>query len=621
MSIFRELKRRNVIKVAIAYAVVAWLLIEVTATIFPIIKLPDWSVTLVTAFILIGFPLALIFAWAFEITPEGIKREKDVDRSQSITHITGRKIDYLIIAALVLALGFFAFDKFVLGPSRDAELVRATTQAVTEQVSEPGKSETAEKSIAVLPFVNMSDDPGNEYFSDGIAEELLNVLIKVDGLRVVSRTSSFAFKGKDISIPDIAKQLNVDHVLEGSVRKAGNTVRITAQLIDVRTDSHLWSGTYDRELEDIFAIQDEISGQIVQALKIALGAGEQEAMAYARKPTENLAAYELYLRGRYFWQRRGEDNIRHAIDLFEQATKLDPLFAQAWSSLAAAHITLPVYSDALMAEQHPLGLSAAQKALMLDDSLAEAYAVLGDIARTDRKWEEAEAYYLRAITSEPKNSTAHLWYGEHLLSVGRMHDALEENLIAHQLDPLHLATNGNLAWVYLWLGDTHNALKYGAAAADLGYGLGLYVQTMANLRLGEFDRAIELAEQYDKQLADLYNSSVRIFKLVIEAKRDTAKRPLLLETLAEYESMILFRFWLPGYVGYGRIDDAYRVVNLRRDSAGPASWWQLWRDDMAPFRQDPRFAELVTELGLLDYWREHGWPDVCQPAGDSLICE
>ncbi|MFB3077632.1 MAG: hypothetical protein ACE1Y4_06455, partial [Lysobacterales bacterium] len=323
-----------------------------------------------TALVLIGFPLALIFAWAFEITPEGIKREKDVDRSQSITHITGRKLDYLIIAVLILALGFFAFDKFVLGPSRDAELVQAATEAVIEQVSEPRKSETAKKSIAVLAFTDLSPAGDQEYFSDGISEQLLNVLVKVEGLRVASRTSSFAFKGKDISIPGIAKALNVDHVLEGSVRKAGNTIRITAQLIDVRTDSHLWSETYDRELADIFAIQDEISGQIVQALKVALGAGEQEAMAHAQKPTENLEAYELYLRGRYFWQRRGEDNIRHAIDLFEQATKLDPQFARAWSSLAAAHITLPTYSDAPVDEHYSQAVSVAQKALSQDDTLA-----------------------------------------------------------------------------------------------------------------------------------------------------------------------------------------------------------------------------------------------------------
>ena len=615
MSFIRELKRRNVIRVAIAYAVATWLLIEVSATTFPMLRLPEWTATFVAVLLMIGFPVALIFAWAYELTPEGLKKEKDIDRSESITHITGRKIDYIIIAALILALGFFAFDKFVLDPSRDAELVRAATEAVTEQVSEPGKSETAEKSIAVLPFVNMSDDPGNEYFSDGIAEELLNVLVRVEGLRVVSRTSSFAFKGKDIGIPSIAKELNVDHVLEGSVRKAGNKIRVTAQLIDVRTDSHLWSGTYDRELEDIFAIQDEISGQIVQALKIALGAGEQEAMVHAQIPTENLEAYEHYLKGRYFWQRRGEDNIRHAIDLFKQATMLDPQFARAWSSLAAAHITLPTYSDATIAEQHPLGLSAAQKALMLNESLAEAYAVLGDVARFDRKWVEARAYYLRAIASEPKNSTAHLWYAEHLVSVGRIRDGLEETLIAYQLDPLHPGTNANLARIYLFLADTQNALKYGATAWDLGHPGGLYAQALVNLRLGEFDQAVEFAGQFDDQLKPA------VLKLFVEAKIDSAKIPLFLDTLAENETMLFVGVLLASYTDFGRIDDAYRVANMARDSAGAYSWWELWRDDMAMFRQDPRFAELVTKLGLVDYWHENGWPDACQPAGDSLICE
>ena len=225
MSFIKELKRRNVIRVAIAYAVAAWLLIEITATTFPILKLPDWSVTLVTVFVLIGFPLALIFAWAFELTPEGLKKEIDVDRSESITHITGRKLDFIIITVLVLALVYFAYDEFVIDPSRDAELVRAAAEAVTEQVSEPGKLETADKSIAVLPFVNMSDDPGNEYFSDGIAEELLNVLVRVEGLRVVSRTSSFAFQAKDIGITRIAKELNVTHLLKVSVRDTGTSVR------------------------------------------------------------------------------------------------------------------------------------------------------------------------------------------------------------------------------------------------------------------------------------------------------------------------------------------------------------------------------------------------------------
>ncbi len=336
-------------------------------------------------------------------------------------------------------------------------------------------------------------------------------------------------------------------------------------------------------------------------------------MAHAQKPTEKLEAYEQYLRGRYFWQRRGEDNIRHAIDLFERATALDPQFARAWSSLAAAHITLPGYSDATMAEHHPLAVSAAHKALALDDSLAEAYAVLGDVAYlVDRKWAEAEAYYLRAVASEPRNATAHLWYGEYLDTVGRIRDALEETLIAYQLDPLHPGTNALLAGIYWGLDDTSNVLKYGTAAWELGNPIGLYAQSMAHLRLGAFDRAIDLAEQFD----ELSDFPVSITTLFVEAKRDAAKRPLFLKTLAEHEAVLPSFVSLGGYVGFGRIDDAYRVANMVRDN-----WWVFWRAGLTPFHQDPRFAILVTELGLVDYWRENGWPDHCQPESDSLSCE
>ncbi len=606
MSFFQELKRRNVFRVAVAYAVVGWLLVEVASVLFPTFEAPTWVMKVFATVIIMGFPLALFFAWAYELTPEGLKKEKDVDRSQSITHETGRKIDYIIIGLLSVALVFFASThQWGSEGADDPDIVEAAANGV--------------KSIAVLPFVNMSDDPGNEYFSDGIAEELLNVLVRVEGLRVASRTSSFSFKGKGISIPNIARELNVNHVLEGSVRKAGNTVRITAQLIDVRTDSHLWSATYDRELEDIFAIQDEISGHIVQALKIALGAGEQESMSHVQKPTENVEAYELYLRGRYFWQRRGEDNIRRAIAMFQQATTLDPQFARAWSSLAAAHITLPTYSDTPIAEQYPLAVTAAQKALTLDDSLAEAYAVLGDMARVDTEWSTAHAHYLRAIASEPKNSTAHLWYGEHLFSVGRVRDALEETLIAYRLDPLHPGTNANLTQIYLWLGDVSNQLKYGIAAWDLGHAFGLYAQAEANMRLGNIDRAIEFVEQFGEQLGNPEGSSE--LKLFLAAKADVAKRSLYLQALTEHESAWPLFIVVPGYAAFDRIDDAYRVVNLARGSIDGIGWIMFWQGDLATFRQDPRFAELVTEYGLVDYWREYGWPDYCQLMGESLSCQ
>jgi len=600
MSLYNELKRRNVLRMAMLYAVAAWLIMQVAEVVIGLAQLPDWIGPALLWLLAIGFPIALLFSWFYEITPEGVSLEKDIDPEKSITHVTSRRLDFIVIAMLCAAVILFSYDKWW----GDAP---------------------PEKSIAVLPFVNMSDDPDQEYFSDGISEELLNLLTKVPDLLVISRSSAFSFKGKDTDIPTIAEQLNVAYILEGSVRKAGNQIRITAQLIEARSDTHLWSETYDRNLEDIFSIQDEISGQIVGALKIALGAGEQESIAHVQKPTDNLEAYELYLRGRYLWQRRGKENIRHAIGLFEQATELDPQFARAWSSLAATHFTLPLYSAAPRSEHYPLAASAAQKALAQDDSLAEAYAVLGGLADVDKRWAEAETLFLRAIASEPMDSTAHIWYGEHLCELGRLHDGLEEFLIAYQLDPLHPATNSNLGRIYLYLNDTSNALKFAAATKDLGHMAGLYQQAWVNLRIGKFDLAIRQAEQFDEQLAEeVDNPQIPLkLKMIIEANVDATKRPLFLKLLAEHETFQFFWMLLPGYVSFDRMDDAYRMANmaLYSDSLHSGNGWYLWRPDIAPFRQDPRFAELVTELGLVDYWRKDSWPDACQPAGDSVICE
>lgn len=596
-SVWGELKRRNVVRVAVAYAIIAWLILQVGDILAPALRLPDWVNTVLAFFLILGFPMALFFAWAFELTPEGLKKEKDVDRSRSITHFTGRKLDFVIIGLLIVTSTYFAYDKFVLDLGPDE------------------KKRSGVQSIAVLPFVNISDDPDNEYFSDGISEELLNLLVKVQGLRVASRTSSFSFKEKDHSVPEIANELNVNHVLEGSVRKAGNTIRVTAQLVDVRTDSHLWSETFDRQLEDIFAIQDEISGQIVEALEVVLGAGEREAIARAKEPTDNLDAYELFLRGRFYWQQRSGESIRQAIKLFEDATRLDPRFARAWSSLAAAHTVLPAYSDAIEDMQYPVAVSTAQKALMLDDSLAEAHAVLGDMARVDRKWEEAEAYYLRAIASEPKNSTAHLWYGEYFVMMGRLGDARKEFQIAYQLDPLLPATNKNMAAINYLLNDTRNALKYGETAWELGHPRGLLVQTMVYVDIGEFDRAIGPAEQWDNL------QSLPALKSFVEAKMDAEKIPSFLDMLAQQETMLSLNFLLMAYTGIGQVDDAFRLVNSNLVPERFGYLWVIWRPNMAAFRQDPRFADLVTELGLLDYWRGNGWPDACQPVGNSVNCE
>jgi TolB-like protein len=331
-QLIQELKRRNVIRVGIAYAVAAWVLIEVTATIFPILSLPQWSVTLVTALLFIGFPIALIFAWAFEITPEGLKLEKHVVRDESITHHTGRKLDFIIIAMLVVALGYFGYDKFVLDPSRHTELVQTTTDAVIEQVTDGRTAESADKSIAVLPFVAMSSGEEDGYFADGLTEEILNSLARTPELRVSARTSSFAFKGSKNDIPTIANSLGVDHVLEGSVRRSGERLRVTAQLVQASDGFHLWSATYDRSRKDVIEIQENIAIEIAHALEVVM---DPEALALmVSSGTSSVPAFEAFLRGlshhANILASGFENEFKNAWDAYEAAINLDPEFARAY---------------------------------------------------------------------------------------------------------------------------------------------------------------------------------------------------------------------------------------------------------------------------------------------------
>jgi TolB-like protein len=369
MSLFAELKRRNVFKVGAAYAVLTWLLAQVTDVFLENFGAPDWVIKTILLLLVIGFPLALFFAWAFEMTPEGIKKEKDVDRSQSITAQTGRKLDFTIIAILLLALGYFALDKFVLDPARDAAQV---------QTAKDAEAGPAEKSIAVLPFVNMSDDASNEYFSDGISEEILNALAKVKQLKVSGRTSSFAFKGQNQDLRQIGDALGVEHILEGSVRKAGTKIRITAQLIQVDDGFHLWSETYDRELTDVFAIQDEIAGAILEQLKAQLIGEDAAPVTVARTETE---VYDLYLLAKQRLYERTGPTIEAAAELLDRAIALDPEYAPAYAQRGIATLLLSegggTYGEIPFEQAQAQGKLYLDKALQLDPGLGEAWAGLG----------------------------------------------------------------------------------------------------------------------------------------------------------------------------------------------------------------------------------------------------
>jgi TolB-like protein/cytochrome c-type biogenesis protein CcmH/NrfG len=443
MSLFNELKRRNVFRVGIAYVVIAWLMAQVAELLLDTFESPDWILKSLLVLFLVGFPFALFFAWAFELTPEGIKLEKEVDRSQSITHQTGRKLDFAIMGIMAVALAYFSYDKFVV------QKPAVEPAAATLSEAAPDAADSGTPSIAVLPFVNMSDDASNEYFSDGISEEILNVLAKVRELKVAGRTSSFAFKGKTEDLRGIGEKLNVKTLLEGSVRKddARQKVRVTVQLINVEDGYHIWSESYDRSLEDIFAIQEEIAREVATALKIEL-LGAEEQIADIARP--DLNAYDLYLQGRSSLAEYTFASLPRAIDEFEQAMKLDPDYVPAQLGLAETYILM----NETGAMEQEAALSSAEELLRniiaFDPNNSSALAMLGGILTTGTRtdYAQSEALLQRALEQNPRNVLALKEYSALLFQTGRS-GSLELAQKAAVLDPYSAAVQLGLCRHYM----------------------------------------------------------------------------------------------------------------------------------------------------------------------------
>ena len=436
-----ELKRRNVFRVAVAYLVAAWLLLQVADIVLDNINAPDWIIQAFMLALAIGLPIALIFAWAFEMTPEGLKREKDVDRSQSITRQTGRKLDRTIMAVLAVAVIVLVIDR-VRHAQHDEPTVPDTAVAETSADLSP--------SIAVLPFVNMSSDPEQEYFTDGISEEILNSLAKVKELKVAGRTSSFAFKGQNQDLRQIGDTLGVEHILEGSVRKSGAKVRITAQLIQVDDGFHLWSETYDRELTDVFAIQDEIAKAILEQLKAHLVGLEIEPTVAAARKTDT-EVYDLYLLARQRIYERKAPSIQAAANLLDRAIARDPQYAPAYAQRGIAALLLSDgnYGTTPRTESWAQGKLYVDKALQLDPQLAEAWAGLG-LYHNNRPAEHREAIEAleKALAINPSLIDASNWLQIVYSEMGERRRALEilEQMVDR--DPLYPPGFSNLINVY-----------------------------------------------------------------------------------------------------------------------------------------------------------------------------
>ena len=607
MSFIEELKRRNVIRVSIAYVVVAWLVSQVAEFAIETFGAPDWVLKIFVVFLMLGFPVVAVFAWAFEMTPQGIKLEREVDRSQSIVGHTGRKLDYTIIFTLVLALGYFIFDEF-----RD-QAVEATTTIAQEAV----QTETpitvdaipADPSIAVLPFTDLSPEQDQGYFSDGISEELLNVLVKVDGLKVASRTSSFTYKGSNLSLAEIAGELKVDHVLEGSVRKADNRVRITAQLIDATTDRHIWSDTFDRELVDIFSIQDEIANAIVTALSAELGILQGTPAISVTKATENLDAYELYLKARGFFLERQQ--LEESVALYERAVELDPGFARAWAGLAAVYAVVESWGITGR-DWDSLAIEAAERALELDPGLSTPWAVMGQIAENNGDYISSMANLDRAIQLDSANATNFLWRGISYSTLGFQADAIEDYKHCLEIDPAYANCKRHLALAYMIVNENELALSLIEQVAKYGFSVfGFQAQYLQ--RLISMDHRLAATMILLSPLDyDLTFPATAVLDAMEFPERDHRRGLEELLNWIEKSGSTPAKFSVP-FVSF----KAYHLAEIFGDQV---RW--VWLRENTGFKTSEYFAPLMNKLGASAYWREKGFPPNCRPLGkEDFECD
>ena len=589
MSIFGELKRRNVFRVGVAYVITAWLMLQVVDVVGEIMGVPEWIPKAILLLLIVGFPIALLFAWAFELTPEGLKFERDVDRSASITHSTGRRLNFAIIGILSVALLLFALDKFVWSvPPADAFENR--------------------RSIAVLPFENMSGDPEQLYFSDGISEEILNSLVRVPGISVASRTSSFNYRGGDLNIPRIADELGVLFVLEGSVRKSGDQLRITAQLIDAGEDRHLWSESYDRRLEDIFEIQSDIANAIALSIQQELDLESTSAIP-TKTLTSNMSAYDSYLKGlEVFTRRILPEDVLTSIAYLERAVQLDPGFAVAWQYLAAAYGVYPFYT--MKREDLPPYLersdAAAERAISLDPELAFAHTIKASNMTVQPPYDQIGALreYDIAIEKDPKELTTHNWRGIMLGMAGYIEEAEESQRRCFEIDPAYwncislwqetqivlnkqdsataydeillerTAASLPTQWVpfYLMTGDRSMALLTAATIPALkGSPSLLWVRALEN---PDADHS-EAWREY-REWAESANVNLELY-------------PDLVAAFGQYEHV--------------HLDNV-------------ASAW-MWYPVYSRFRESDRFKVLMRKFGFYDLWKARGFPEQCRPIGDD----
>jgi len=599
-NFFAELKRRNVYKVAVAYALVAWLLIQAASILFPTFDAPPWVMKVFVAVLVLGFPIALVFSWAFEITPEGIKREEDVPPNESITHHTGRKIVGITIVVAVIAAGLFVY-----------QLVRSKNTGTPRQ-SEATTASISQKSVAVLAFANLSDDKGSEYFSDGISEELLTVLQKIPGLHVAARTSAFSFKGKNATAQEIGQKLGVAHLVEGSMRKAGDMVRIAARLTQANTGEEQWSENYTRNLKDVFAVQSEIAQTIVEQLRGQLTDGaanpttkaeiQAEVRAAVKGGTKNVEAHESYLQGRFFANRHSEKEADQARVAYQRAVELDPKFALAWAGLAQTHVWDCNYATEGGQKGFNAHLAAAreavERALALEPDLPEALFARATIETNfDYNWKSAAETLRKALTLAPQDPALLMQAGNLAAARGEKTQSLEFDRRAVALDPVNAQARAFLASNLSNSGKQEEArteyarmIELNPSAPNSHAGVGL-----SYLLEGKFEEAATAAQKDAADWARL---------LIMSCARWAQKR------IPESDAALAELIATAGETGAYQIAEVY---GYRNDKDHAFEWLERARrqrdaglpilraDTLLPnLHDDPRWDAFLRKMGLAD---------------------
>ncbi len=621
MAFLAELKRRNVIRMAGLYLVGAWLITQVAGTVLPMFEAPNWIARSIVVLLMIGFIPALVIAWVFELTPEGLKRDSEIPEAQSIAPQTARKMERSILVLLAIALAFFCFDKFFLAPKREANLVSVATQAATEKAARQEKSEN-EKSVAVLAFENRSADKNNEYFSDGVAEEILNSLAKVKDLKVAGRTSSFFFKGKNESLDKIGKTLGVAHVLEGSVRKQGNQLRITAQLIRVNDGFQLWSETFDGTDADIFALQENIARQVTGELKVALNAGQQNQLIDAG--TTSPEAYALYLKATDIFNRRDTAQYQDALTALQRALALDPKYARAHSRLATLYATLGAYMDIDYGQTNTKAIAEANAALAFDPSLAEPHAVLGLTYGKQRGgYLRSREEFERAIALDPNDVNSNFWYGLSLVMTGYREAGIARLEHALSIDPMMPNIVRWRGLMYFLDGDLDNAELYLNRARSSGLLFAERELSYIAFQRGDVATAIRKWSDGTRGLQNtLPPGSTEIIANGIygDTQAKSRAQALLDDVLAQAKPRSTGMIPL-SLLMLGKPERALSAVLKLPDIDNSDFFARLWSPNGMQARALPEFPAFLQKTGLVALWDQHGAPDICKKNGrGDYVC-